>query len=146
MKFRVTHTTEFVYEAVIGLCYNEVRCLPRDLPYQKVLSAELCIDPATCEHRRLLHELFVHKGWSACRIAKDFNTLRVDDWDGWTERAIKKLLHSPTAIGVFIWNKTRREYDSESEKWIIVTNPRPQWEVRRQWLQPRLFFRPRWAR
>lgn len=50
MKFRVTHTTEFVYEAVIGLCYNEVRCLPRDLPYQKVLSAELCIDPAPEDH------------------------------------------------------------------------------------------------
>jgi len=45
MKYRVTHTTEFQYDAPVGLCYNEARLLPRDLPYQKVLSAALKIDP-----------------------------------------------------------------------------------------------------
>lgn len=46
MKYRVTHTTEFQYEAPVGLCYNEARLLPRALPYQKVLSADLQIFPA----------------------------------------------------------------------------------------------------
>ena len=45
MKYRVTHTTEFQYDAPVGLCYNEARLLPRDLPYQKVFSAALQINP-----------------------------------------------------------------------------------------------------
>jgi len=45
MKFRITHTTEFVYEARVGLCYNEARLLPRELPQQKVLSSSLQISP-----------------------------------------------------------------------------------------------------
>ncbi|MDO3379249.1 transglutaminase family protein [Geoalkalibacter halelectricus] len=45
MNYRVTHTTEFVYEAKVGLCYNEARLLPRELPYQKLLSSGLHIDP-----------------------------------------------------------------------------------------------------
>lgn len=45
MKYRITHTTTFSYKAKVGLCYNEARLLPRDLPHQKVLSASLEIDP-----------------------------------------------------------------------------------------------------
>ena len=36
MKYRVTHITEFLYDAQVGLCYNEARLLPRELPHQKV--------------------------------------------------------------------------------------------------------------
>ncbi len=50
MKYRVTHTTKFVYEAQVGLCYNEARLLPRELPHQKVLSASLQLDPAPDDH------------------------------------------------------------------------------------------------
>jgi len=46
MRYRVTHTTEFLYEAPVGLCYNEARLLPRALPHQKVIAASLAIDPA----------------------------------------------------------------------------------------------------
>lgn len=45
MKYRVIHTTEFIYEARVGLCYNEARLLPRELPQQKVLSSALQISP-----------------------------------------------------------------------------------------------------
>ena len=45
MKYRVIHTTEFVYEAPVGLCYNEARLLPRELPQQRVRAAALQIDP-----------------------------------------------------------------------------------------------------
>jgi transglutaminase-like putative cysteine protease len=50
MKYRVTHTNEFVYKTQVGLCYNEARMLPRDLPKQKILSAALQIDPAPDDH------------------------------------------------------------------------------------------------
>lgn len=51
MKYRVTHTTEFVYDAQVGLCHNEARLLPIDLPHQTVLSATLKVEPSP-------HDLF----------------------------------------------------------------------------------------
>lgn len=90
---------------------------------------EPCIDPLTKDYRALLYELYVDKKWSAYKISRHFNKLKVDDWNGWTESTIKKLLGSPTAIGIFIWNKTHQEYDLEEEKWIKVRNPRSEWEV-----------------
>jgi hypothetical protein len=88
-----------------------------------------CIDPETRDSRVLMYELFVEKKWTAFKIVRHFNKLKVDGWDNWTEPAIKKLLWSPSAIGVFIWNKTRREYDYEAGKWVVVQNPRPDWVV-----------------
>jgi hypothetical protein len=64
---------------------------------------EPCIDPETEQYRLLLYELYVEKNWSAYKIVRHFNKLKVDDWDGWTERTVKKLLWSPASIGVFIW-------------------------------------------
>lgn len=45
MKYKVTHTTEFIYEARVGLCYNEARLKPKTLPDQRVLSSSWKIDP-----------------------------------------------------------------------------------------------------
>lgn len=45
MKYRVTHTTEFAYEATVGLCHNEARLQPHELPHQQVLASTLLIDP-----------------------------------------------------------------------------------------------------
>jgi hypothetical protein len=73
--------------------------------------------------------LFVEKCWSVYRIVKRFNALKVDGWEGWTDGGIKNLLRSASAVGVFIWNKTRREYDHEEEKWVKVKNPRKDWVV-----------------
>ena len=50
MKYRVTHTTLFLYEARVGLCYNEARLLPRELPNQRVLWTELDISPVPHDH------------------------------------------------------------------------------------------------
>jgi DNA invertase Pin-like site-specific DNA recombinase len=88
-----------------------------------------CVDPATRRYRVLLYELFVEKCWSIYRITRHFNALRVDGWAGWTEAGIKKLLWSPSGVGVFVWNKTRREYDWEAERWVVLRNPRADWEV-----------------
>jgi transglutaminase-like putative cysteine protease len=50
MKYRVTHITEFLYEALVGHCYNEARLLPCQLPQQKVFSADLQITPQPQDH------------------------------------------------------------------------------------------------
>src|SRR5262249_9698727 len=91
---------------------------------------EICIDPETCDYRLLLFDLYVTQNWSMHKIAKHFNQLKVEGWDGWTSAGIRKLLWSPTAIGVFIWNRTRREFDFEEGKWTIEKNPRSEWVVR----------------
>ena len=52
MKYRVTHTTEFVYEARVALCYNLARLVPRPLPRQQVRNATLRIDPQPQDHDR----------------------------------------------------------------------------------------------
>lgn len=90
---------------------------------------EPVIDPQTRPDRLQMFHLFVEQKWTAFMIARNFNERNVDDWDRWSESNVKNLLWSPSAIGVFIWNKTRREYDWEEEKWVKVRNPRSQWKV-----------------
>ena len=87
------------------------------------------IDPQTKQYRVLMYELYVHKNWSPYKIAKHFNQLRVDGSNGWTGSAIKKLLAGLDSIGVFVWNRKRREYDYEQEKYVTIANPRSEWEV-----------------
>lgn len=111
------------------------RCVRRDEHGREVRDRdglpgyEPCIDPETRDDRLLMYELFVQQNWSSYKITRHFNKLKVDGWDGWTDKAIKQLLRSPTAIGVFIWNQTRREFDWDEEKWKVVRNPRSEWEV-----------------
>jgi transglutaminase-like putative cysteine protease len=45
MKYRVIHTTELIYDTQVGLCHNEARLQPHELPHQKVFSSELQIEP-----------------------------------------------------------------------------------------------------
>ncbi len=45
MKYRVVHTTEFIYDATVGLCYNEARLKMRDMVNQRVMPTLLRIDP-----------------------------------------------------------------------------------------------------
>lgn len=90
---------------------------------------EPCVDEATAEYRRLMFDLYVNQSWSLYRITKHFNQIGVDGWKGWTVAAVQKLLRSPTAIGIFIWNRTRRELDCETNSWKVLKNPRQEWEV-----------------
>jgi DNA invertase Pin-like site-specific DNA recombinase len=111
------------------------RCAKRDDAGNVVHDADgqplniRCIDPETSRFRRLMFELFVEQCWSPYRIAKHFNQLKVDGWEGWSTLAVKKLLWSATAIGVFIWNKTYREFDWEQNKTVVRQTPRSEWEV-----------------
>lgn len=111
------------------------RCVYRDEHGQQVFDPDglpiykPCIDPETSQYRLLAYELFVNQDLSAYKIARQFCELKVDGWDGWKAATIVDLLRSPTAIGVFIWNKTRREYDADQEKTVEVQNPHSEWEV-----------------
>jgi DNA invertase Pin-like site-specific DNA recombinase len=89
---------------------------------------EPCIDPATSEHAEMLFRLFAVDRETTYKIVKKFNELRVDDWSGWTESALKKLLANPAFIGVVIWNQTRHEFDWDREKTVVVENPKSEWE------------------
>lgn len=91
---------------------------------------DICIDPTTCADRLRLNELFVVKQLTPFEIARQFNAENVDGWNGWTASGIKNLLRNPSAIGVFIWNKTRRELDPETGEWTIKENPRSEWTVK----------------
>ncbi len=91
---------------------------------------EPCIDPETRKARLLMYQMFVEQKLSAYEIVREFNRRKIDGWNGWTETAIKKLLWKADAIGVFIWNRTRREFDYEEEKWLVLPNPRKEWQVR----------------
>lgn len=91
---------------------------------------ERCIDPETRESRLLVFQLFVEQNLSLYKITREFNRRKIDGWNGWTEAALKQLLWCPDAIGVFIWNRTRREFDYEQDKWLVLANPHTDWEVR----------------
>ncbi len=95
-----------------------------------VAAYDICIDPATRGDRLRIYEMFINQRKSAFAIARQFNAENVDGWNGWTDSGIKKLLGNPNAIGVFIWNKTRRELDVETGKWKIERNPRSEWTVK----------------
>jgi site-specific DNA recombinase len=88
-----------------------------------------CIDPQTQPYRAEMFDLFVNKGWSPYQIARHFNNLRVDGSNGWTGSSIKNLLAGIDAIGTFVWNRQRREYDYDQEKYVTVNNPRSDWEI-----------------
>ncbi|CAN5462676.1 transglutaminase family protein [soil metagenome] len=45
MTFRVTHTTSYTYESEVSASYGEAHLLPRDMPGQRVVAAELSITP-----------------------------------------------------------------------------------------------------
>lgn len=54
MRFRVHHLTRYHYDDPVSLCHNIAHLKPRDLSHQKVLSAQLRIDPwpaVSSEHR-----------------------------------------------------------------------------------------------
>jgi transglutaminase-like putative cysteine protease len=49
--YRVTHHTEYEYEEDVLSSYGQLHLLPRDLPGQRCLAAEVSIDPAPEDYR-----------------------------------------------------------------------------------------------
>jgi hypothetical protein len=89
---------------------------------------ELCIDPETLPYAQLMWELFYVKKWSKYQIAKQFNDERVCDWDGWTPTGIEGTLLNPLYCGYHIWNRTRSEFNWETQRWERVSNHWKEWE------------------
>jgi len=88
-----------------------------------------CWDPDTQNAAVMLFKLFYVKCKSPYRITQIFNRLKVEGWDRWTQKGIVELLHNPAYIGVFIWNKYRKEFNPETMKWEKKLNPHSEWEV-----------------
>lgn len=85
------------------------------------------IDPTSREFVERLFELFVDQRLSAYEISKRFNRQKCDKTDTWSESTVKNMLSNPAYIGVFIWNRTHREFDYDTEKWVTVPNPQEEW-------------------
>jgi len=111
------------------------RKLKRDKHGNPIITAkgkprfEWVVDPKSKTSVELLFELFVDKRLSAYKIHKLFNQQKIDGTDTWTESSIKKMLMNPAYVGIFIWNRTRREFNFETEKWEKVPNPMTEWIV-----------------
>lgn len=103
---------------------GEIVRRPDDRPRYKP-----CWDPETKPYRVMIYELFVRQGWSPHRIAKHFNQIRVDGWNGWTRSGIVKLLKGMDAIGVFVWNRYHKEFDHDTGKWVTIENPKSDWVI-----------------
>ena len=88
---------------------------------------EPCVDPATREHAEMLFRAFTQDRVTAYKLAKKFNELKVENWTGFTVKGIKDTLANTAYIGVFIYNRTRGQYDHETQKWVRIENPRSEW-------------------
>lgn len=49
MRFLIKHKTEYLYQQPTTLSYNEAWMFPRELPYQKIISTQLRINPEQSE-------------------------------------------------------------------------------------------------
>jgi hypothetical protein len=72
-----------------------------------------CVDPETQGFVEEAFECYAIKLESRDKISRDWNMRKVDGSTGWTPSAIRKILSNPAYVGVFIWNKTRMEFDWE---------------------------------
>ena len=45
MEYRVVHKTKYIYSQPVNLCHNEVRLIPRNLPYQTVTARQVRVEP-----------------------------------------------------------------------------------------------------
>lgn len=99
---------------------------------------ERAIDPETAPLVRRMFDLAVNHGWSPHALAKKFNEDKSEDWNGWTPEAIRKMLINPAYIGLFVWNRQRRQPvqmsldrangDQHKSRYRIVLNPWRKWE------------------
>jgi transglutaminase-like putative cysteine protease len=54
VRYRITHTTEYVYESVVSSSFGEAHLAPRDLPHQRCGPAQLRVVPEPSEQREHL--------------------------------------------------------------------------------------------
>ncbi len=51
MNYKITHQTEYTYDASVSSSYSEAHLVPRRLPYQVCLSSELVVSPPPLDYR-----------------------------------------------------------------------------------------------
>lgn len=95
---------------------------PNGLP-----KTERCFDPEMKAAAELMWDLFYNKKWSTYKIAVEFNRLRIDGGDSWSDKSIEQMLTNPAYIGLFIWNRTTKVFNWETQKYETVKNPWQEW-------------------
>lgn len=86
-----------------------------------------CFDPETKAGAELMWELFYVKKWSTYRIAVEFNRLRIDGGESWSDNSITQMLLNPAYIGLFIWGRTTKEFNWKTQRYEIVNRPWQNW-------------------
>ncbi len=143
MKYRVIHRTEFIYEALAGLCYNEARLLPRQLPHQRVLSAKLQIDPQPNDHYERIdyfgnraayfsiqqpHDQMVVTATSVVEI-EESNLPAKDESDSW--EAARERLRSNRSEEVMLASQFTLDSPSVSVDDLLTDYARPSFSAGR---------------
>jgi DNA invertase Pin-like site-specific DNA recombinase len=89
---------------------------------------ERCIDSETKDYALRMFTWVMKESWTPFMVARKFNELKVEGWDGWSVATIIKILVNPAYIGLFIWNRTKTEYNYEAHEYEIVHNRWTEWE------------------
>ena len=105
MNYRIVHITEYDYSGPVGLCQNEARLKPRNLPNHQCLSSYLTINPMPKDfHERLdffgntvsyfsiqqPHEKLTITATSEISISPELNIFEVSNTQAW-ELVVQRL-------------------------------------------------------
>ncbi len=109
MNYRVIHKTVYEYSGPVGLCHNEARLKPREIPNQKCLNTEIEIEPFPTDYLERLdffgnridyfsiqqpHEKLIITATSEVSISPQQNLFEFGNdlvWEGVRDRLRKDL-------------------------------------------------------
>ena len=94
-----------------------------------------CLHGPTMAHVEAARRMLLDEGASVDDVVREFNRLRVDGSDGWTDCSVRRTLSNPVYLGFDIYDRTRNEWDPETGRRKTVVNPRKVWK---RWRDPRL--------
>ena len=94
-----------------------------------------CLHGPTMAHVEAARRMLLDEGASVDNVVREFNRLRVDGSDGWTDCSVRRTLSNPVYLGFDIYDRTRNEWDPETGRRKTVVNPRKVWK---RWRDPRL--------
>lgn len=114
MMYRVTHQTEYAYEGSVSLCHNEIRLIPRNLPYQQLIGKQIKIDPQPSAYRE--REDFFGNRVSYFSIQQSHLNLSISISSSVRIDLSAKVSDLPTHIA---WEKVRERLKSENTPAIL---------------------------
>jgi DNA invertase Pin-like site-specific DNA recombinase len=88
------------------------------------------IHQPTMQYVELARRILLDEHASVGEVVREFNSLKVDGSNGWTDCSIRRTLSNPIYFGIEIYNRTRNEWDSENCKRRTIENVRKDWQRR----------------